>query len=200
MRSAVHKLRRVTADAAARVFATAVRRGLPRRGVLLLVEVAAQRMIVITGDGVLQQFVISTAANGLGCERGSSATPFGWHRVAARIGGNKKIGQVFVSRRATTEILAPAQWRGAIDGDRIVSRILRLAGLEPGVNQGGACDSFTRFIYIHGTNQEQRLGKPASHGCVRMSNRDVVELFDLVAHREAWCWIGLRVRDVFGKA
>lgn len=200
MKCAVHKLRRVTVDAAARAFATAVRRGMPRHGVLLLIEVAPQRMIAITGDGVLRQFVVSTAANGLGCKRGSHATPPGWHRVAARIGRNKKIGQVFVSRRATPEILTPSQWRGAASTDRIVSRILRLDGLEAGVNQGGDCDSFSRYIYIHGTNQEQRLGKPASHGCVRMSNRDVVELFDLVAHREAWCWIGLRVRDVFEKA
>jgi len=99
---------------------------------------------------------------------------------------------VFRSRRATGERLAPEAWRGGGRTDLILSRILRLRGLEPGRNAGPGCDSYARYIYIHGTNQEHRLGRPASHGCIRMSNRDVADVFARTRGRHTWCLI---VRD-----
>ncbi len=120
--------------------------------------------------------MISTAANGLGCEENSFRTPTGWHRIHTRIGEGAEPGTVFRGRVPTGE-----QWRGnARDEDLILTRVLTLEGLEAGVNRGPGLDSLDRFIYVHGTNQEQSLGQPVSHGCIRLSNRDVVELFDLV--------------------
>lgn len=171
-------------------FAAARARGLPLDGVLLVVSVPSQRLRVITRRGVWRVFRISTAANGVGNASGSNATPPGWHRVAARIGAGAPAGQVFRARRRTRRVLAPEAWRAADDEDRILSRILRLRGLEPGVNAGPGIDSFARYIYLHGTNHEQRLGQPASHGCVRMANRDIIALFDFLGSRRAWCRIG----------
>ncbi len=120
---------------------------------------------------------VSTAANGLGCEEGSYKTPTGWHQIARRIGEGAEPGAVFRAREATGEI-----WRGeATAEDLILTRVLTLEGLEPGHNQGPGVDSLERYIYLHGTNQEADLGRPVSHGCVRLSNADIVDLFDRVA-------------------
>ena len=166
-------------------------RGLPRDGVLLVVDVARQRLRVRTQAGVWRVFRVSTAVNGVGNVCGSNATPPGWHRVAKWIGRGAPAGQVFRSRRRTREVLTPDAWRASDGADLILTRILRLAGLEPGVNKGAGIGSFARYIYIHGTNHEQLLGQPASHGCIRMANRDLIELFDFTQGRETWCWIGL---------
>jgi len=171
-------------------FLDALTRGLPRDGVLLVVGVRRQQMRVITRRGVWRTFRISTAVSGLGNVSGSHATPPGWHRVAGWIGAKAPAGQVFHSRRSTRRVLAPEAWRMPEGEDLILTRILRLAGLEPGVNQGPGIDSLARYIYIHGTNHEQRLGRPASRGCVRMGNRDIMELFGFTHGRKAWCWIG----------
>jgi hypothetical protein len=171
-------------------FADALSRGLPRDGVLLVVLVPQQRLRVLTRRGVWRVFRISTAAHGLGNVSGSNATPPGWHRVAKWLGADAPAGQVFQSRRRTRRVLAPDAWRMPEGEDLILSRILWLAGLEPGVNQGPGIDSFARYIYIHGTNHEQLLGTPASHGCVRMANDDIVDLFDFAHGRTTWCWIG----------
>jgi UDP-N-acetylmuramate--alanine ligase len=171
-------------------FPLAVARGLPRSGVLLVVDVKRQRLRVSTCRGVWRVFRISTAARGVGNAAGSGCTPPGWHRVARRIGKGVPAGQVFRARRPTRRVLPPDAWRGADPGDLITTRILRLAGLEPGVNRGPGIDSFRRFIYIHGTNHEEHLGRPASHGCIRMGNRDVLALFRFLGRRPGWCWIG----------
>lgn len=171
-------------------FADALARGLPCDGLLLVVDVPRQRLRVVTRRGVWRVFRVSTAARGIGNATGSNATPPGWHRVAARIGAGAPAGQVFRSRRRTRRVLAPGAWHAADGEDLILSRILRLAGLEPGVNRGPGIDSFARFIYLHGTNHEPLLGKPASHGCVRLANGDIIALFRFLAGREAWCWIG----------
>ncbi|MFZ4394655.1 MAG: L,D-transpeptidase [Kiritimatiellia bacterium] len=171
-------------------FAAARARGLPCAGVLLVVLVPQQRLQVITRRGVWRVYRVSTAANGLGSVCGSHATPPGWHRVVRWIGAGAPGGQVFRSRLRTRRVLAPDAWRQPDGADRILSRILRLAGLEPGVNQGPGVDSYARYIYLHGTNQEQKLGTPASHGCVRLANRDMLELFAFTRRRPTWCWIG----------
>jgi UDP-N-acetylmuramate--L-alanine ligase len=119
------------------------------------------------------QWPVSTARAGIGGAEGSYRTPPGWHRVQQRIGDSAARGAVFVSREPTGEV-----WTGdARAEDLILTRILTLDGLEEGVNRGPGCDSLARYIYIHGTNHENLLGRPVSHGCVRMANDDVCELF-----------------------
>ncbi|MDP1927053.1 MAG: L,D-transpeptidase [Thiobacillus sp.] len=132
------------------------------------------------GDMLIQQYPVSTAANGAGEQAGSHCTPRGRHRIAEKIGADTPLGTAFKSRQPTGEIWTPeldAEFPGR---DWILSRILWLEGLEPGKNQGNSVDSHDRFIYIHGTNEEHKLGTPASHGCIRMKNEDVAELFKLV--------------------
>ena len=117
---------------------------------------------------------VSTARAGIGGEQGSYRTPPGWHRIHQRIGAGAAAGTVFVSRAPTGET-----WRGeAREDDLILTRILTLDGLEDGVNRGAGRDSLERYIYLHGTNHEDLLGRPASHGCVRLSNDHVCQLFD----------------------
>ena len=157
---------------------------IPARAVVATVSVARQQMYVAMGDDTIATYLVSTARAGVGGKAGSGKTPLGWHRVCARYGATAALGQVFVSRRPVKgRILPPSDWRADGGTDLILSRILRLEGLEPGVNRGPGVDSFSRFIYIHGTNQEQLLGTPASHGCIRMANRDVAALFALVRGR-----------------
>lgn len=170
-------------------FLAARQRGLPADGLLLLVEVATQSLAVCGQDGVLRRYAVSTAVAGVGNRMGSHRTPLGWHRIVERIGGTEPPGRVFVSRVPQPQRLGPEAWRNPDSGDFVLTRILWLRGLEPGVNAGPGIDSYERTIYLHGTNQEHLLGQPASHGCIRLSNRDVMELFDLVQGHEAWCLI-----------
>ncbi len=144
-----------------------------------VVDVARQTMTVTDRRGaVVRVYRVSTARAGLNAREGSGGTPPGRHRVARLFGHTAAPGQVFVSRRAVKgRILPPEAWRGTGDKDYVLTRILWLDGLEPGVNRGGAVDSRARYIYVHGTNQEQRLGTPASHGCIRMANTDVIAFF-----------------------
>jgi hypothetical protein len=172
------------------LFDQALKQGLPPDGVLLVVDVPTQRLLACTRRGVWRVFRISTAARGLGSRPGSYATPPGWHRVAHRLGAGAPPGQVFRSRRRTRRVLPPAAWRSAGNEDLILTRILWLAGLEPGVNRGAGVDTQARFIYLHGTNHEQRLGEPVSHGCIRLGNRAIIALFAWIGRRETWCWIG----------
>lgn len=170
-------------------FAKARVRGLPADGVLLVVSIAKQRLYEIKADGLKREYLCSTAAAGANNRANSNGTPLGWHRVRDRYGAGTRPGQVFVSRRPTAEVLTQDKWRATGGGDYVLSRILHLAGLEKGVNLGGEVDSFDRCIYIHGTNQEQLLGTPASHGCIRLSNRDVMEIFFDTEKLETYCWI-----------
>jgi len=144
---------------------------LPER--LLVVDVERQRATLLDGETAVASWPVSTSRNGIGGTEGSYRTPPGWHRVHRRIGEDAASGTVFVSREPTGET-----WRGeAPDEDLILTRILTLEGLEDGVNRGPGCDSLERYIYLHGTNHEALIGRPVSHGCVRLSNRDVTELF-----------------------
>lgn len=147
----------------------------------LRVSVASQRLLVLEADGgILREYVISTARNGVGTAKGSYCTPTGLHIVRAKIGAGLASGTVIVGRRPTGEIFTPELATKNPTRDWILSRILWLSGLEPGVNRLGKVDTMQRYIYIHGTADEQLLGTPVSHGCIRMASRDVIELFDLV--------------------
>lgn len=146
---------------------------------LARVDVARQTLTVTCGGRVVRSYRVSTAAAGVNAVAGSGGTPPGRHRIVRLFGHTAAPGQVFVSRRAVKGlILPPTAWRVGGEKDYVLTRILWLDGLEPGVNRGGRVDSRARYIYIHGTNQEQLLGTPASHGCIRMSNADVIAFFD----------------------
>ena len=130
--------------------------------------------------GVLKRYAVSTSKFGAGEQNGSFCTPRGAHVIRARIGAGQPENAVFVRRRPTGEIWTPELHARFPGRDWILTRILWLCGREPGKNRWGAVDTMRRYIYIHGTHEFAELGKPGSIGCVRMGNRDIVELFDLV--------------------
>jgi UDP-N-acetylmuramate--alanine ligase len=149
--------------------------GLPAR--VLVVDVERQRLALLEAGVLVREYPVSTAAAGVGGAAGSYRTPPGWHRIHARIGAGQPRGAVFESREPTGAV-----WEGgAVDADLILTRVLTLEGLEPGVNRGAGRDSLERYIYLHGTSHEGALGRPASHGCVRLANDDVADLFERVA-------------------
>ncbi len=125
-------------------------------------------------------WLVSTSKFGPGERNGSFCTPRGKHIVRAKIGAGQPPGAVFVRRRPTGEVWTPELHERYPGRDWILSRILWLSGREPGRNRLGEVDTMRRYIYIHGTPDSAELGKPGSIGCVRMRNRDIVELFDLV--------------------
>ncbi len=135
------------------------------------------------GDGterLLARYPVSTAALGSGEQQGSFQTPRGRHVIAEKIGAGLPAYAVLRGRQPTGDIWSTSLSEQHPDADWILSRILWLSGTEPGVNSGGQVDSHDRYIYIHGTDQEHLLGTPASHGCIRMANSDVIELYDRV--------------------
>lgn len=149
----------------------------------LLVDSSNQTMQFCESGHTLNHFRISTAANGLGGESDSYKTPPGLLQISDKIGAGAVIGMLFTSRLAQP-MCATIETRPLSTGiDTITSRILRLDGLEEGVNKGGHCDAYKRYIYIHGTAEEGLLGQPVSHGCIRMSNEDVIDLFAVVKER-----------------
>lgn len=144
------------------------------------VDLGAQRLDLLEGDRVLASYPVSTAANGAGEKEGSYQTPRGLHEIRAMIGAAAPERAVFVARRPTGEICTPERFAAEPARDWMLSRVLWLRGLEVGRNRRGDVDSMRRYIYIHGTPDEAALGSPSSHGCIRMANRDVIELFDRV--------------------
>ena len=166
-----------------RRLAQRLHRAYPRRArlPLALVDVASQRLCVVFGRSLLACYPVSTSRYGIGGASGSERTPPGAHYVFDKIGAGEPPFARFQARVATGEVLdarAAARARRAAGRDVICTRILRLAGLVPRVNRGRGCDSLGRFIYIHGTPDEGRIGARASIGCVRMKNDDVIALFD----------------------
>jgi lipoprotein-anchoring transpeptidase ErfK/SrfK len=125
-------------------------------------------------------YAVSTSKFGPGEKNGSFCTPRGSHIVRAKIGAGQPLGAVFVRRRPTGEVWTPELHERCPGRDWILTRILWLSGCEPGRNRLGEVDTMRRYIYIHGSPDGAELGKPGSIGCVRMRNRDVAELFDLV--------------------
>lgn len=140
----------------------------------------AQQLLRVHGAGADRCYTVSTARTGAGEQSGSGCTPRGLHYIRACIGAGMPSGTVFVGRRPTGETYTPALAEQYPQRDWILSRILWLCGCEPGVNRGGNVDTQRRFIYIHGTPDTEPMGVPLSHGCIRMRNSDLIELFDLV--------------------
>ncbi|MCG3176562.1 MAG: hypothetical protein MOGMAGMI_01520 [Candidatus Omnitrophica bacterium] len=151
-----------------------------RPGLSLKVSVSAQTMTLYEGRRAVRTYPISTSKYGTGNKLGSLKTPLGRHRIARKIGGGAPLNTVF-RNRVNTRVRARIDRtsKGAPE-DLVTTRILWLEGLERGVNRGGRIDSFRRLIYIHGTPSEGLIGKPASNGCIRMTNEDVAELYDRV--------------------
>ncbi len=146
------------------------------------IHLATQRLQLYADSGVLlRDYAVSTAKQGMGEYRGSYCTPRGLHIVRAKIGQGCPAGTVFVARRATGELYTPELGARFPERDWILTRILWLSGCEVGYNRLGACDTMRRYIYIHGTPDSVILGVPGSHGCIRMANADLIELFDLVS-------------------
>ena len=126
-------------------------------------------------------YAVSTSKFGPGEKNGSFCTPRGSHIVRAKIGAGQPLGAVFVRRRPTGEVWTPELHERYPGRDWILTRILWLSGRQPGFNRLGDVDTMRRYIYLHGTHEFAEMGKPGSIGCVRMRNRDIVELFDRVA-------------------
>jgi L,D-transpeptidase YbiS len=144
------------------------------------IDSGKQELRAVEGGRIVKRYPISTSKYGLGEKNGSFCTPRGSHIVRAKIGAGLPLGAVFVRRRPTGEVWTPELHERYPGRDWILTRILWLSGCEPGRNRLGEVDTMRRYIYIHGTPDTAELGKPGSIGCVRMRNRDVAELFDLV--------------------
>ena len=144
---------------------------------ILVLRIETQTMQFYRNGELVASYVISTSKRPPSNVKDSLGTPRGLHTIAERIGGGQPSGIVFKARVPTGKHFSELP-----DADQhpnlITSRILWLRGLEPGVNQGGNVDTYERYIYIHGTNHENRLGTPQSAGCVLMSNREIVELHE----------------------
>ncbi len=152
-------------------------------GAGIFVSIPEQMFYLIENGVPVWQARCSTAAAGAGSREGSLQTPAGWHKIETKIGDGKPWGQVYESREAAKTIWQPGM---EVKDDLVLTRVLPLDGLEAGVNQGKdaegkVVDSRARGIYIHGTNGEDKIGTPASHGCIRLLNDDVIALFDRVA-------------------
>jgi len=147
---------------------------------LLHISLADQCLYGFADGRLCLRLPVSTAANGPGEREGSGCTPRGLHQVRARIGEGLPCGAVLRGRRWTGEVWTPALHAAHPGRDWILSRILWLSGCEPGRNRLGQVDTFRRYIYIHGTPDCEPMGEPRSHGCVRMRNRDLIELFPRV--------------------
>ena len=145
------------------------------------VDLGRQCLELFGTDGAcIRRYAVSTGERGAGERSGSLCTPRGRHRIRARIGAGAPAGAVFRGRRPTGEVWS-REFAAAHPGcDWILSRILWLCGEEPGRNRGGEVDTMRRYIYVHGTGDDQPMGVARSHGCVRMRNRDIIELFELV--------------------
>lgn len=151
-------------------------------GLGVWVSVDEQRLRLIEGGEIVWDVPCATASAGTGSVSGSLQTPLGWHRVDSKFGDGAPWGQVFRSRVATKEIWKPGQ---DTKEDLVLTRVLWLDGLEPGKNQGKTgdgvlVDSKERCIYIHGTNGEDKIGTPSSHGCIRLLNDDVLLAFERI--------------------
>ena len=130
---------------------------------------------------LVKEYAVSTSKNGAGEQCDSDCTPRGKHIIRAKIGAGLPLNAVFVGRRPTGEVYTSELGERYPGRDWILTRILWLSGCEPGFNRMRQVDTMRRFIYIHGTGDEQRIGQAVSHGCIRMRNRDLVELFDAVS-------------------
>ena len=144
------------------------------------VDISEQRLYLIENSLIKASYPISTSKYGEGSIENSFKTPLGKHSIKEMIGEEAEINTIFSSRINTKRSATIIDQFEDTDNDYVTSRIMWLDGEEDGLNKGGNVDSFRRYIYIHGTHEEGLIGTKASHGCIRMFNYDVIELFNLV--------------------
>ena len=144
----------------------------------LNIDIARQQLTLFNLGVAVLSYPVSTAKNGAGELKGSECTPRGWHTIRAKIGANQALKSVFIGRRPTGETYSPELAKLHPQRDWILTRILWLGGLEPLKNRYGNVDSTWRYIYIHGSPDHTITGNPQSHGCIRMKNADLLELFN----------------------
>ncbi len=145
----------------------------------VFVNIASQILLLVGNDVVASVFPVSTSQFGVGNQSGSFKTPTGIHRIIEKIGAGAPSGRIFKDRLDTG-----IDWTVDMNAENLMlTRILRMEGLEPDINKGPGIDSYERYIYIHGTNKEELVGTPMSHGCICMKNKDIIELFDTVPEK-----------------
>jgi len=144
----------------------------------LIVSIGDQQMALVENEAILKVYTVSTSLKPPSCTADSYGTPTGLHAIADKIGDGQPEGMVFKGRVPTKHF---SEYSGEeAERNLITSRILRLHGLEPGHNSGPGCNSYERYIYIHGTNHEDCIGRPFSGGCIELRNAEVIELFENV--------------------
>ena len=158
-------------------------------GLHIIVSIKQQTLSLYEDDRLIKNYPIATAKNWVGEKIGSECTPRGKHIIRAKIGQHAKANSVFIARRQTGEFFNEALRKQYPNRDWILTRILWLSGLEPGRNRLGNVDTMRRYIYIHGCPDADIMGVPSSHGCIKMHNSDVIELYDRV---EAGCVLNIK--------
>ncbi len=153
---------------------------------IIKISIADQLACLLRGNELVASYLVSTGKNGIGQLQGSEKTPLGLHEICEKYGADLAQNTVFRHRKPTGEIYTPHLNKANPGRDWIITRILRLNGLEEGHNLGGDVDSYQRCIYFHGAPDESPMGVPASHGCIRMHNWNITELFN-------WVPIGTKV-------
>ena len=152
---------------------------IPSARIWLGVDINAQKMCLFENRKLVQRYSVSTSRKLPSCIENSLGTPWGLHSIEKKIGEGEKEGMVFHSRIPTGKCFF--EYNEEYNKQNLItSRILRLRGVEKNLNAGGNCDSWNRYIYIHGTNHEGEIGIPSSSGCIQLRNREILELFDLV--------------------
>ncbi|MDH5516836.1 MAG: L,D-transpeptidase [Gammaproteobacteria bacterium] len=145
------------------------------------VNISKQRLgLYDRQNQLLAEYPVSTSAYGIGNQQGSFQTPLGHHKVCEKIGDNAAMDEVYIGRQPQGQLTKLQQQGRELPDDIITARILRLSGQQQGLNQGPGIDSFERYIYIHGTADEKNIGKAVSHGCIRMRNQDIAELYEKI--------------------
>ena len=148
---------------------------------IIIVDISEQRLYLYSNNDLIQSYPVSTSKYGEGQTENSFKTPLGLHEIKEKIGHKAPINTIFTARVNTNKRADVQIKQNDTEDDFVTSRILWLNGLEDGINSGLGVDSYNRYIYIHGTHEEGLIGKKASHGCIRMFNNDVIELFDIVS-------------------
>lgn len=147
----------------------------------IYVSIGEQKLFLFSGNSLEKTYPVSTSRKAPSCIKDSLGTPTGLHMIDGKIGGGEPLATVFRGRKP--DGLLSEQSPEELRKNLITARKMRLRGLEDGVNSGGSVDTYERYVYIHGTNQEDKIGTPNSHGCVLMKNKDVSELFDVVSDK-----------------
>lgn len=155
--------------------------GLKSNQLVILISISKHNLYLVKGEKIVMTYPVSTSKYGIGNKEGSNKTPLGTHRISEKIGKGAGMGTIFKSGINTGKVAKIYPDSTDIQEDLITTRIMWLEGLKAGINKGKGIDSYERRIYIHGTSEEGLVGKSVSRGCIRMRNKDVIELFNLVA-------------------